>query len=505
MPLGTPPTTHTAFSNLIDGNLVPAVSAHTLDVIEPATGAVYASAPASDSADIEAAVRAGERAFPAWSGSSAAERAKLLERLADLIDANVSELAKAESNDTGKPIMLARALDIPRSAANFRFFAEAIRHSSSTVYFTQKSAVPGSRAATNTVLRSPRGVAGLISPWNLPLYLLTWKIAPAIATGNTCVCKPSEVTPSTASMLGELIVRAGFPAGVINIVHGLGSTAGASLVTHPSVPAISFTGSTAVGKWIGEKAGGMLKRISLELGGKNPLIVCEDADIEFAAELAERAGFTNQGQICLCCSRVLVHRSIYAKFVERFVQRVNARVIGDPRDEKTQHGALVSAEHLRKVAAAVDRARSLNARVLVGGSMVNPSSLPDRCKGGFYYAPTVIEGLDPTCPIEQEEIFGPVVTLQPFDNDQHALTLANGTNYGLCASVVTPSLDRSRLFSTKLNCGIVWINGWLVRDLRTPFGGTKHSGVGREGGQDALNFFTESTTVCEVHADRPGS
>jgi aminomuconate-semialdehyde/2-hydroxymuconate-6-semialdehyde dehydrogenase len=501
MPPGaTTPTT--AFTNLIDGRLVPAASGRTLDVIEPATGAVYATAPASDSTDIDAAVLAAERAFPAWSSTSAAERAKLLERLADLIDANVSELAKAESDDTGKPITLARTLDIPRSAANLRFFAEAIRHTSSTVYMTQKSAVPGSRAATNTVLRSPRGVAGLISPWNLPLYLLTWKIAPAIATGNTCVCKPSEVTPATASMLGELIVKAGFPAGVINIVHGLGSAAGGSLVTHPNVPAISFTGSTAVGKWIGEKAGGMLKRISLELGGKNPLIVCEDADIDFAAELAERAGFTNQGQICLCCSRVLVHRSIYAKFVDRFVRRVGGRVIGDPRDERTQHGALVSGEHLRKVASAVDRARSLNGRVLLGGSIVNPASLPDRCNGGFFYAPTIIEGLDPACAVEQEEIFGPVVTLQPFDNDPHALKLANSTNYGLSASVVTPSLDRSRLFATKLNCGIVWINGWLVRDLRTPFGGTKHSGVGREGGQDALNFFTESTTVCEVHSER---
>ncbi|MBY0261923.1 MAG: aldehyde dehydrogenase family protein, partial [Phycisphaerales bacterium] len=337
---------------------------------------------------------------------------------------------------------------------------------------------------------------GLISPWNLPLYLLTWKIAPALATGNTAVCKPSEVTPLTAFLLGELVVEAGLPPGVLNIVHGRGGVAGAALVTHDRVPTVSFTGSTGVGRWIGRECGERLKRVSLELGGKNPFIVCQDADLDAAVATAVRAGFTNQGQICLCGSRLLLHESIADAFLQRFVAGVKALKIGDPSDAATRFGALTSREHLAKVESYVQMARDLGGTILCGGSRVDPASLPERCRTGLFFQPTVIDGLASDCRVETEEIFGPVVTVQRFKTDDEALRLANGTSYGLAAVVFSQDISRVNRLSSGLHAGIVWVNCWMVRDLRTPFGGAKQSGVGREGGLEAMRFFTEPKNVC---------
>ena len=486
-------------ANFIDGRFRPPANEKYLESFEPSTARPYALVPDSDVADVHAAVDAATAAFPMWSHRPAAERSRILLRLADLIDANSERIAQAESANTGKPISLARAVDAPRSASNFRFFATAILHAQSECHDFDGGGVPsaqGSGRSLHYTLRKPRGVAGLISPWNLPLYLLSWKIAPALATGNTAVCKPSEVTPVTAHILAELAVEAGIPPGVLNIVHGRGPSAGGALVTHPSVPTISFTGSTPVGRWIAREAGDLLKRVSLELGGKNPLIVCEDADIDAAITTAVSAGFSNQGQICLCGSRVLVHDSIYDTFVAAYVERVKALQLGDPTEPATQQGALTSEAHLAKVETFVQLARDLGGRVRCGGSRPIAASLPDRCKEGWFYLPTVIEGLDATCRVEQEEIFGPVVTLQRFKTDDEAVALADSNPYGLAAVVFTRDITRAHRFAAALQTGMVWINCWMVRDLRTPFGGAKQSGVGREGGNEALRFFTEPKNVC---------
>lgn len=487
----TPP-----LANFIDGRPVPPRAGRYLDLVEPATGRVHSRAPASDESDVTAATDAARTAFPAWSAMPAPERSRILSKLADLIDANLDRLARTESIDSGKPVSVARAMDIPRSAANLRFFASTTLDTQAETYDFDGAGVPGGIPSLNHTLRRPRGVAGLISPWNLPLYLLTWKIAPALATGNTAVCKPSELTPTTASILGELSVQSGLPPGVLNIVHGTGPDAGAAIIRHPDVPTISFTGSTKVGQWIAQTAGPMLKRISLELGGKNPFIVFDDADFDAALATAVRAGFTNQGQVCLCGSRLLIHEKLYDRFLTTYVDRVRALKLGDPLDEATQQGALISRQHLSKVASYVDLARQLGGKVLCGGSPAAAGTLPDRCKDGFFYLPTVIAGLDPACRVEQEEIFGPVVTVQPFRDDAHALSLANGTPYGLAATLFTGSASRAESIAANLDAGIIWVNCWLVRDLRTPFGGMKQSGVGREGGTEALRFFTEPKNVC---------
>lgn len=505
-------------ANLIGGRLVPAKSGRRLESVEPATGSVWASVPDSDGADVDAAVRAASAAFPAWAATPATERSRLLLRLADLIDRDLDRLAEAESRDTGKPVTLARTVDIPRSAANLRFFATAILHTSGESHDFDGGGTPGGVPAINYTLRRPRGVAGCISPWNLPLYLFTWKIAPALATGNAVVGKPSEVTPVTAAMLGELSIEAGLPPGVLNIVHGTGPGPGAALVEHPDVPTITFTGSTAVGRWIGETCGRMFKRVSLELGGKNPFIIFEDAELDGpggAIATAARAALANQGQICLCGSRLLVHESVFERVLAGVVEHAEALRVGDPLNAATQFGSLTSKAHLEKVEGLVNAARELGGRVHTGGgrltggsgSGTNQSagiaeralSLPERCANGCFYAPTVISGLDPACRVEQEEIFGPVVALQRFRDDTEAIALANSTPYGLAATLFTRDVGRAHRVAAAIDAGIVWINCWMVRDLRTPFGGMKHSGVGREGGMEAIKFFTEAKNVCVRH------
>jgi aminomuconate-semialdehyde/2-hydroxymuconate-6-semialdehyde dehydrogenase len=482
--------------NFIGGDFRPARSGATIANFEPATGVAAGEIPDSDRRDADDAVAAAVAAFPAWSALPAVERSRLMLALADAIERDLQRFAAAESDDTGKPISLARAVDIPRSAANLRFFATAILHTSGEFHEFDGAGTPGGVHAINYTLRRPRGVAGCISPWNLPLYLLTWKIAPALATGNTVVAKPSEVTPVTAHLLADSARRAGIPPGVLNIVHGTGAAVGARIVEHPDVPTITFTGSTAVGRWIGETCGKSLKRVSLELGGKNPFVIFADADIDDAIATACRAAFTNQGQICLCGSRLIVHESVYERVAKGLVEKARALVVGDPRDPSTQFGAIVSAAHLGKIDSMVNRARDLGGRMLTGGSRVDHASLPARCRGGYFFQPTVIEGLDPACDVEREEIFGPVVTLQRFTTEDQAISLANGTDYGLAATVFTRDVATAHRVAERLHAGIVWGNCWMVRDLRTPFGGMKNSGVGREGGTEAFKFFTEPKNVC---------
>jgi aminomuconate-semialdehyde/2-hydroxymuconate-6-semialdehyde dehydrogenase len=476
------------FANLIDGRLSPPLAGRWLDVHEPATGEVYALVPDSDDDDVRLAVAAAQRAFPTWAATPASERARLLERLAQLIEADIDAFAHAESRDTGKPVSLARRVDIPRAIANLRFFAAAATQFASEAHTMETRGF-------NYTLRQPLGVVGCISPWNLPLYLFTWKIAPALAAGNTVVGKPSEVTPHTAWLLSRAALQAGMPPGVLNIVHGAGTSAGASLVAHSHVRAVSFTGSTRVGQQIAAVAAPQFKKLSLELGGKNPYLVFDDADIDRAVATAVDAAFSNQGQICLCGSRILVQRGVYARFRDAFVQRVAALKPADPQSNDTAFGAIVSRAQYDKVLSYIALGREEGGTVLTGGA---PVTLDGRCVGGWFIAPTVFEGLPTHCRTDTEEIFGPVATLAPFDTIDEAVALANNVEYGLAASVWTSNLDTAHRVAQRLECGIVWINCWMVRDLRTPFGGMKQSGIGREGGLEAMRFFTEARNVC-VH------
>jgi aminomuconate-semialdehyde/2-hydroxymuconate-6-semialdehyde dehydrogenase len=473
-------------SNYINGALINPVAGNYLDNYNPAEGKPYSLVPDSDVQDVQLATEAAQRAFGAWSAMAVEKRSAILQKIADLIDRDLDELALAESTDQGKPVKLAKVVDIPRASANMRFFATGAIHFSSEAHVTGKEAI-------NYTTRTPVGVVGCISPWNLPLYLFTWKIAPALAAGCTVVAKPSELTPMTAFLFSKLCIEAGLPNGVLNIVHGLGHKTGQAIVEHPDITAISFTGGTVTGKKIAATAAPMFKKLSLELGGKNPNIIFADCDFEQALHTSIQSSFSNQGEICLCGSRIFVERSIFNRFVEEFVSRTRKLAVGDPQDDQTKVGALVSEAHMQKVLGYVDLAKQEGGTVLTGGKQVK---LNGRCADGYFVEPTVITGLNAFCRTNQEEIFGPVVTIMPFDTEDEVIGYANSTGYGLSATIWTENLKRAHRVAAQVKSGIIWINCWLYRDLRTPFGGMKQSGVGREGGWEALRFFTEAKNVC---------
>jgi len=472
--------------NYINGTYCDPHSDEWLDNYNPSKGEVYSKIANSDAEDVEKAYEAAKAAFPSWSNTTIEERSRIMLRIASLIEDNLYRLAEAEAKDNGKPLSLAKAVDIPRASSNFRFFAHAITQ------FNSEAHESVGLNTMNYTLRQPLGVVGCISPWNLPLYLFSWKIAPAIAAGNTVVAKPSEVTPMTAFLLGEICSEAGLPKGVLNIVHGTGPSAGQAIVEHPHIKAISFTGGTKTGEDIARTAGPMFKKLSLELGGKNPNLIFADCDYDKMLEVTVRSSFANQGQICLCGSRIFVERSIYEKFKTDFVAKVSALKVGDPFNEETNLGALVSKAHLEKVESYIKIAEEEDGKILFGGNRVNV----DGRENGYYLQPTVIEVFDDQCRVNQEEIFGPVVTVMPFETEEQAIQMANGVKYGLSSTLWTSDLNRTMRLSKKLEAGIVWVNTWLNRDLRTPFGGMKDSGVGREGGFEALRFFTEAQNVC---------
>ena len=472
--------------NYINGALAGPSQGQYMDNFNPAEGKVYSLVPDSDIEDVANAVVAAREAFPSWSVLPVEKRSRILQRLADLVDRDMDKLALAESIDTGKPVLLAKRMDIPRAAANIRFFATAMLHFSTEAHITDSAAI-------NYTTRTPVGVAGCISPWNLPLYLFTWKISPALAAGCTVVAKPSELTPMTAFLFSELCIEAGLPQGVLNIVHGAGAKTGQAIIEHPDISAISFTGGTATGKKVALTAAPMFKKLSLEMGGKNPNIIFADCDFENAISTSIQSSFTNQGEICLCGSRILVEKSLFEPFVEEFVKRAKALKIGDPVDEETALGAIISEAHMNKILSYIELAKQEKGKILTGGKRI---TLSGRCQGGYFVEPAVIVGLDHQCRTNQEEIFGPVVTIMPFETEEEAIHLANSTAYGLSATIWTENLKCAHRVASKVKSGIVWVNCWLFRDLRTPFGGMKQSGIGREGGWEALKFFTEAKNVC---------
>ncbi|MFT5295614.1 MAG: aminomuconate-semialdehyde/2-hydroxymuconate-6-semialdehyde dehydrogenase [Colwellia sp.] len=472
--------------NFIDGQYQAPLNNHYLDNYEPSTGLIYGKIPNSDSDDVEQAVVAAERALPAWSALDLEQRANYLIAIAQEIENQLEPLALAEATDNGKPVALARMVDIPRAASNFKFFAHACSQFASESHAIANKAI-------NYTLRQPVGIVGCISPWNLPLYLFTWKIAPALAAGNCVIAKPSEITPKTAAMLGAICQKVGLPKGVLNILHGKGASVGSAICNHPKIKAISFTGGSATGAAIATQLAPKFKKLSLELGGKNPALIFDDCNFENTVEEVFRASFANQGQICLCASRLYIQRGIYEKFKAALVERAKALVPQDPLINETKMGAIVSKDHLEKVLGYIDLAKQEGGIILAGGKQVQ---LSGRCAQGYFLQPTVIEGLSNNASCNQQEIFGPVITLQVFDTDEEALILANESQYGLAATIWTQNINRAHQLAEQINTGIVWINCWLLRDLRTPFGGMNHSGVGREGGLEAMRFFTEPKNVC---------
>ncbi|MFN7912835.1 MAG: aldehyde dehydrogenase [Bacteroidota bacterium] len=472
--------------NYINGKLMEPLSQRYFDNFQPSTGKVYSQIPDSDEADVDLAYQAAKNAFESWSILPKELRSNYLLKIAHLIESKLDQLAMAESIDNGKPLKLAKTVDIPRAAANFHFYATGILHYASHAHSMEDTAI-------NYTLRQPVGVAGCISPWNLPLYLFSWKIAPALAAGCTVVAKPSEITPMTAYLLSEICIEAGLPDGVLNIVHGYGSKVGNAIVSHPDIPLISFTGGTVTGKHIASVAAPMFKKLSLELGGKNPNLIFADCDYDKMLHTTMLSSFANQGQICLCGSRIFVERKLYKRFKNDFVEKTKALLVGDPLDDKTKVGAIVSKQHQEKIMSYIELAKQEGGKILCGGNVLK---LVGNLSEGYYIEPTVIEGLSHNCRTNQEEIFGPVVTITPFDSEAEALGMANSTIYGLASIVWTENLTRAHRLANQLHAGIVWVNCWLLRDLRTPFGGVKASGVGREGGFEALDFFTEPKNVC---------
>lgn len=473
-------------NNYIGGEIITPTNGKYFDNYEPATGKVYSQIADSNTDDVELAVAAAEKAFPIWSKTSLEDRHRIMMKISYLIEENLTELALAESMDNGKPVKLAERVDIPRAVSNFQFFATAILHYNSAASETIGTAI-------NYTLNQPIGIVGCISPWNLPLYLFTWKIAPALAAGNCVIAKPSEITPLTAFMLSEICIEAGLPAGVLNIIHGNGAGVGEPIVTHPKIKAISFTGGTSTGARIASLAAPKFKKLSLELGGKNPNIIFADCNYDEMLKTTLLSSFSNQGQICLCGSRIFVEKSIYEKFKKDFIEAVSKFKIGDPQESDTRIGALVSQSHYEKILYYIELAKNEGGTILTGGNAVK---VEGRCENGWFVEPTIIEGLAFDCKTNQEEIFGPVVTITPFDTEDEVLMYANSTEYGLASTVWTENISKANRVASELQSGIVWVNCWLLRDLRTPFGGVKSSGVGREGGFYALDFFTEKKNVC---------
>ena len=472
--------------NYINGKQVPPTSGKYLENVCPSTGENYSLIPDSDKTDVNRAVEAARKSFKSWSTISKQERSDFLMRLADEIEAHSEELVIAESRDNGKPEWLARTVDIPRAPANFRFFATAILHFESEIHEMDGKAI-------NYTLRQPIGVAGCISPWNLPLYLLTWKVAPAMAAGNTVVAKPSEITPMTAYLFGKICQKAGLPKGVLNIVHGTGEKVGDPLTRHPDVPIISFTGGTETGGKIASATAPLFKKLSLEMGGKNPNIIFSDAKFEHAVDMAVKASFSNQGEICLCGSRLFVQKDIYDEFKSAFIEKTRELVVGDPKDKRSNLGAVVSKEHMEKILSKIKQAQDEGGTILTGG---NRLQLNGELKNGYYIEPTIIDGLPVDCKTNHEEIFGPVVSMISFKSEEEVISMANSTRYGLSASLFTSDVSRAHRVAAAIDSGIVWVNTWMLRDLRIPFGGMKSSGVGREGGFNSLEFFTEPKNVC---------
>lgn len=486
VPLNMPLSIPDKIQNFIGGQFCDPHSQKYMDDVNPATGEVICKIPDSGIEDVDMAVAAAGKAFPEWRKTSPEQRFIILNKIADLLQENLEFLALAETTDSGKPLWLSKKTDIPRASANFRFYATGIMHFASESHYS-----PGQ--SINYTLRQPLGVVGCISPWNLPLYLFTWKIAPALAAGNCVVAKPSEITPLTAYLLGHIAKQAGLPDGVLNIIHGTGQGCGEAIVKHPDIKAISFTGSTRAGKQIATHAAKELKKVSLELGGKNPNIIFADCNREKMMEATLHSSFSNQGQICLCGSRILIEESIYEDFKAEFIEKTRLLQVGDPLISQNQQGAVASKTHFEKIMNALETASKEGGKILCGGHAINPEG---RCANGYFIEPTIIEGLEPNCKTNMVEIFGPVVTLQSFKNTEEALKLANACEYGLSASIWTNNISVANRMATEINAGIIWINCWMVRDLRTPFGGMKSSGIGREGGWEALNFFTESKNIC---------
>ena len=472
--------------NYIDGALVAPVSGNYFDNIEPATGQAYGQIPDSDERDLEQAVIAAKKAWPAWRDTPAETRAACLKKLADLLTERLDDFIRAESIDNGKPVSLSRDIDIPRGIANLRAFADAALEFSGETFEKDNS--------KTYTLRQPIGVVATISPWNLPLLLFTWKFAPALAAGNCVIAKPSEVTPMTAYMLSTLINEAGFPPGVFHVIHGHGAKIGAAITEHPDISAISFTGGTETGITIYTGAAKHLKKVSLELGGKNPVIVFDDADFDAAVDGATMAAFANQGQVCLCGSRLFVQDTIFEKFRDAFVKKAKAIKIGDPLKDDTQHGANVSEAHMQKILSYIDLAQEEGGKILCGGKRHH---LEGRCENGYFIEPTIIENLPHSCRTNQEEIFGPVVSIIPFSNEDEVLEMANSTQYGLAASIWSTDEEKLSRMAEKIESGIVWKNCWNLRDLDAPFGGVKKSGIGREGKWRAMEFFTQEKTVTQ--------
>ena len=472
--------------NYISGQYVNAISDDIINIYEPATAKVYGELYDSNIEDVNSAVESAESAFPSWSALKVNERSNYLIAIAEKIHSRLDEFVSHESRDTGKPITLARSLDIPRSISNFKFFAEYAKNFEFELDLN-------SNESQNRITRLPIGVVCCISPWNLPLYLFTWKIAPALVTGNTVIAKPSEITPYTAYLLGDICSEVGLPPGVLNIIHGKGPTTGNLLVNHKSIKAISFTGGTSTGRLIFKSASNSFKKLSLEMGGKNPAIIFDDCDYEKMLDTVVRSSFSNQGQICLCSSRILIENSIYEKFKIDFCLKVSNLIIGDPIESSTNFGAISSFEQFKKINDYIDLAVYEGGKILLGGSQ---EKINGRCSNGWFIRPTIIEGLEPTSRLNQEEIFGPVVTLQPFETESEAINIANDTDYGLSATIWTKDLEKARRVSRSIEAGVIWVNCWLLRDLRTPFGGMKNSGYGREGGDYAMMFFTEQKNTC---------